>query len=108
MRTAELLEILRGAKVSMTCSASPWQWEGCTADDRSLYVRYRHGHLSIGIGDDPGEAIDNSAGWRGAGEPAFSKTIGEELDGSITWHGVLAAVEATASTQPVHSTETEQ
>ncbi len=98
-----LSEILRGAHVRQTCSACPSQWEGETGDDLSLYVRYRFGHLSIGLGGDRGEAIDNSAGW--TDEPAaFSRVIGEELDGSISWTGVLAAVESFEKAEPAGET----
>jgi hypothetical protein len=43
-----------------TCTACPSQWEGTLEDGRMIYARYRHGALSVGIGDDPNEAVHNS------------------------------------------------
>jgi hypothetical protein len=60
-----------------TSTAAPAQWEGSLDDGRSLYVRYRHGLLRVGVGDGIEAAHTNS----------FPKTalhcahIGPELDG---------------------------
>ena len=34
-----------------TCLACPSQWEGTVDDGRAVYARFRHGHLSVGIGE---------------------------------------------------------
>jgi hypothetical protein len=43
-------------KTSVAC---PSQWEGDLEDGRAIYIRYRHGHLSVGVGDDIDEAVSN-------------------------------------------------
>lgn len=40
-----------------TCEACPAQWEGKTDDGKFVYVRYRHGGLSIGFGRTISRAI---------------------------------------------------
>jgi hypothetical protein len=40
-----------------TCTACPSQWEGRLEDGRHVYIRLRHGHGSIGIGDTKDEAV---------------------------------------------------
>jgi hypothetical protein len=47
------------AALTMTCGACPAQWEGATEDGRTIYVRFRHGHLGVGFGRNIGEAVDN-------------------------------------------------
>lgn len=42
-----------------TTWACPTQWEGKLEDGRTLYARCRHGELSVGIGEEIDEAIDN-------------------------------------------------
>ena len=59
-----------------TCSSCPSQWEGETRDGRYLYVRYRWGTLSIGIGTSKAESIDCSGNL-------FEKQLGDYLDGSL-------------------------
>lgn len=45
------------ATLTRTCLACPSQWEGTLYDGRAIYVRYRHGELSVGIGADIDEAV---------------------------------------------------
>jgi hypothetical protein len=47
--------------LTQTCLAVPSQWEGELDNGRSLYVRYRHGLLRVGVGEGLSEAIKNSA-----------------------------------------------
>jgi hypothetical protein len=63
-----------------TCSACPSQWEGMTADNRKLYIRYRWGHLTVQIGlqDDPNE---NAAV---CGEYIYNESVGDDYDGFMT------------------------
>jgi hypothetical protein len=58
-----------------TCSACPSQWEGKTADGQQVYIRYRWGHLSIGV--DPEDAVLN---------PNWSHRVayGDALDGYMS------------------------
>lgn len=44
-----------------TCLLMPSQWEGELDDGRSLYVRYRHGLLRVGVGEGAKDASRNSA-----------------------------------------------
>lgn len=46
--------------LKQTTSTSPTQWEGALDDGRALYARSRRGEFSAGIGDEVGQAIDNS------------------------------------------------
>ncbi len=47
--------------LTQTCLLMPSQWEGELDDGRSLYVRYRHGLLSVGVGEGAKDAWRNSA-----------------------------------------------
>jgi hypothetical protein len=69
-----------------TCTACPAQWEGRLEDGRTLYARYRWGHLSVGIGDDIDEAIDN-----GLSEDAlYADHVGDGLDGFLGFEDLRA------------------
>ncbi len=48
-------------RLTQTCLAVPSQWEGELDDGRSLYVRYRHGLLRVGVGEAAKDASRNSA-----------------------------------------------
>lgn len=66
--------------LKMTCLAVPSQWEGELNDGRSLYGRYRHGLLRVGIGEDAKAAHTNSFP-----ETAFyCEHIGDGLDGVMS------------------------
>ena len=41
----------------MTCSACPSQWEGKADDGRVIYVRFRHGEFTAGIGKTLDDAV---------------------------------------------------
>ena len=47
-------------RLTQTCLAVPSQWEGELDDGHSLYVRYRHGLLRVGVGEGLSEAIENT------------------------------------------------
>lgn len=47
--------------LEQTCLLMPSQWEGELDDGRSLYVRYRHGLLRVGVGEGAKDASRNSA-----------------------------------------------
>lgn len=61
-------------KTSIAC---PSQWEGTLQDGRAIYARYRHGALSVGVGDDTAEAVRNSA----SDQALFTDYLGDGLDG---------------------------
>ena len=65
----------RVVTLTQTCGACPSQWEGTTDDGRYVYIRYRWGLLTAGIGDSIDEAV---ADYR------LSKQCGDELDGAIS------------------------
>ena len=44
-------------QLKQTCSAFPSQWEARTEDDKYVYIRYRGGYLSMGVGGTEDEAI---------------------------------------------------
>jgi hypothetical protein len=67
--------------MKQTCSACPSQWEGELEDGRALYVRYRWGELSAGVGEDIGAAVKNGR----AEETLFFEHVGDGLDGSMTF-----------------------
>ena len=43
-----------------TTEHSPSQWEGRTADGRAVYIKYRSGHLQVGVGKNLEEAVRNA------------------------------------------------
>jgi hypothetical protein len=46
--------------LTQTCLVMPSQWEGELDDGRSLYIRYRHGRLRVGVGEGAKDAWRNS------------------------------------------------
>lgn len=60
-----------------TCVACPSQWEGTLEDGRAVYARYRHGKLSVGVGDDIDQAVLNGR----SDEALFAYSVGDGLDG---------------------------
>jgi hypothetical protein len=65
-----------------TCTACPSQWEGTLDDGRAIYARYRHGELSVGVGDDIDEAVTNSR----TDAALHADYIGDGLDGFMDLH----------------------
>lgn len=90
-----LSDVLARAQVRQTCSACPSQWEGTTEDGRSVYVRYRWGNLTVGLGAD-GDAAVGAA----ISSPALAVELGDEFDGACTWGQVLAAADQAFDPQP--------
>lgn len=75
-----------------TCLACPSQWEGTLEDGRIVYARYRHGALSVGVGDDVHEAIRNGM----SDQALYADYLGDGLDGFMDFdelkvhlHGLL-------------------
>lgn len=65
------------ATLTRTCLACPSQWEGTLDDGRAIYVRYRHGELSVGIGGDIDDAVRNGM----SDQALYAADIGDGLDG---------------------------
>jgi hypothetical protein len=70
----------------------PSQWQGTLEDGRVIYARYRHGALSVGIGNDIDAAVRN--GW--TDEAVYSDYGGDGIDGYMDFeelrvhlHGLL-------------------
>jgi hypothetical protein len=59
-------------KLEMTCSGCPTQYEGLNSDNQCVYIRYRWGILTLGVGDDLSEAVNNTI---------FHKDFNDEWDG---------------------------
>ena len=75
-----------------TCIACPSQWDGVLEDGRAIYARYRHGALSVGVGDDHEEAVRNS--W--TEQALYADYVGHGFDGFMDFeelkvhlHGLL-------------------
>lgn len=66
-------------KLAKTCNAVPSQWEGVTDDGRIVYIRYRGGYGSIGIGATINEAITHTK------QPLFYWYGDDALDGYISF-----------------------
>jgi hypothetical protein len=80
------------AALRKTCTACPSQWEGRLKDGRAIYARYRGGALSVGVGDDPDQAVRNS--W--TEQALYADYVGDGLDGFMDFdelkvylHGLL-------------------
>ena len=72
-----------------TCDVCPSQWEFETYENRSVYVRYRYGNLTVQIGE-PNSSVFETAG---SSEYYIDKTIGGDWDGWISWAEVLIELE---------------
>lgn len=46
-------------ELRQTCAAYPAQWEGVTDDGRHVYIRFRHGGLTMGLGASELDAVDD-------------------------------------------------
>mgnify|MGYP007098879292 FL=1 len=52
-------DIMKIYNVKKTNEFAPSQWEGKTKDGQMVYIKYRNGYLSLGVGKDINEAIEN-------------------------------------------------
>ena len=75
------MKIKNIVQISDVC---PAQWEARTMDDRPVYIRYRFGELSVGVGE-PGASIESAASFR---KEIFRKKIGGNYSGVISWNEV--------------------
>ena len=69
--------------IERTCIACPSQWEAETDDGRVVYIRYRFGKLTVGIGATLSDAV--GAGWSHPkrGELLLVHNDGSELGGDM-------------------------
>lgn len=74
------------AALTNTCIACPAQWEGNLEDGRTVYVRYRYGGLSVGIGKDIDEAIRNGM----SDQALYANDVGDGLDGFMDFEEMKA------------------
>jgi hypothetical protein len=87
-----MITVLKLVALTKTCIACPSQWEGTLEDGRTIYVRYRYGDLSVGVGDDINEAVRNGM----SDQALYVDDIGDRLDGfmdlqelKVHLHGLL-------------------
>lgn len=64
-----------------TCEWVPSQWEGSTPDGRPIYVRYRHGYLSVRAGQ-VGQTIEDAVR---SGQEVVGRAIGDAFEGVMTY-----------------------
>lgn len=69
-----------------TCIACPSQWEGALEDGRAIYARYRHGELSVGVGNDIDEAVRNGM----SDQALHADQIGDGVDGFMNFQELKA------------------
>ena len=69
-----------------TCTACPSQWDGTLDDGRVLYARYRWGELSVGLGRQIDDAVDNGR----SEDPLFCEHVGNGLDGFMSFEELQA------------------
>jgi hypothetical protein len=75
----DALSSLRLCFLAQTGFDSPSEWEGEAEDGRWLYVRYRHGRLRWGLGDDLDLARQDAFSWPGIGfSDSFDGCMGQD------------------------------
>lgn len=74
---------VKKSSVVCTCSACPSQWEAKTKDGEYVYIRYRHGYLSVEVAPSKSAWYDND--WK----LHFGSQLGDEYDGSMAWASVV-------------------
>jgi hypothetical protein len=72
--------MIKITKILAHGGSCPFQIDALTNDDRMIYGRYRHGKLSVYIGEE-GDCSELAAV---CGEIVFSKTIGASFDGHMS------------------------
>ncbi|MDP2304911.1 MAG: hypothetical protein Q8P18_02670 [Pseudomonadota bacterium] len=79
---------MRFRDMTKTTSRCPTQFEGWTDDDRPVYVRFRHGVLSLEVGrrGDPASAVPCG------GYEIYEEDVDTDYDGEISWAEVELAL----------------
>jgi hypothetical protein len=85
-----------------TCLACPSQWEGDLEDGRAVYARFRHGHLSVGIGGTVKEAVGNAM----SDQALYEGDIGDRFDGFMDFDELKARLRGCWSSPPTSSSRT--
>lgn len=86
-----------------TCVACPSQWEGALDDGRAVYARFRHGHLSVGMGETVERAVDNAM----SDQALYEGEIGDGLDGFMDFEELKAHLHGLIEFPPDLSVEDE-
>lgn len=73
--------LVNRALFGKTCSACPAQWEGTADDGRIIYVRFRHGNFTAGIGKTLDDAV---AATMFAQEGELICAVATDGDGTMT------------------------
>jgi hypothetical protein len=81
-----MISMLKLVTLRKTCIACPSQWEGILEDGRTIYARYRHGELSVGVGNDINEAVRNGM----SDQALYANDIGDGLDGFMDFQELKA------------------
>jgi hypothetical protein len=71
-------------EIDMTTGACPTQWEGMTTDGEFIYIRYRHGYFTCGIGETEDDAISRDVLW---------KEVPRWADGIMDWDEMMVLTE---------------
>jgi hypothetical protein len=88
--------------LNKTCVACPSQWEGALDDGRAVYARFRHGHLSVGIGETVEGAVDNAMS-----DPAlYEGDIADGLDGFMDFDELKEHLRELLESRPTWSSRT--
>jgi hypothetical protein len=58
--SATIITVATALTLKKMCLACPSQWEGALDDGLAVYARFRHGHLTVGVGDTVEGAVDNA------------------------------------------------
>ena len=69
-----------------TCESCPAQWEGVTEDRKYVYIRYRHGFLSVEVGGEEILATPHGEDWCGVMTDAeMIETVTQHIGNKITF-----------------------
>jgi hypothetical protein len=83
--------------ITQTCNACPSQWEGRSTDNRPVYIRYRWGWLTIGVGL-PGQTISDAV-EKSMNKPDVEEKLGDEFHGEISYSKVKPYIDKLAILQ---------
>ena len=87
MPTDEKREPVRIVQLTKTCDSCPSQWEGETDTGKKVYIRFRWGGLSIGVGNTLSEAVKDDLWY---------DDISDDLDGTLSESEMIAALDGVA------------
>lgn len=83
---------MRVTALVLTCDACPVQFDGSLEDGRRVYIRSRHGGLTVSAGATLQEAVE--AGWRGGRGEVL---LDIDVDEMATPAEVLALIESSGT-----------